>query len=332
MNCAKCGSPLAPGAVQCPMCGEPVSGYGYPQGYAQQPQGGMCYPQQPQAAPGYQQQQPYPPAYPGYNVGYSPYQQGQSMPGYQQPYIYGQTPPREKGSFLTALSDLPHAFVQSFRQPGDLLRSLVEKRDRLSAPIVSAIVLLLTFLGGMVIVRSFVGLLFALLSALGASLAGDSASLNQGITYITGRIAPAVGGIAALCQLLSIFLTALVFMVYLCLVRKVVFSWELAFGLITVTTLPTAAFALLAMLLSLLSPYLALLAIFCGMAVSYVQACGVLSPVTGLSDSQLLPAKITLVCIALTLNLAAAMVVGGLLMGRVAQTVTTLLYSVGSLL
>ena len=51
-----------------------------------------------------------------------------------------------------------------------------------------------------------------------------------------------------------------------------------------------------------------------------------------MSDSQLLPAKITLVCIALTLNLAAAMVVGGLLMGRVAQTVTTLLYSVGSLL
>lgn len=312
MNCPNCGSLLPPGAAQCPVCGfqqRPV----YPQ-YQQQPQ--QAYPPQ-----GYQ-------SYPTY----TPYQQGQTMPGYQQPYIYGQTPPREKSSFLTALSELPQAFLRSFAHPAQLLRSMMEKHDLLSAPIVAFIVLLLAFLGGMVIIRSFVGLLFGILTGLGANLAGDSAAMNQGITYITGRIAPAVGGIAALCQLMGMAIPTLVFLTYLCLIRKVLFSWELALGMLTVSTLPTVAFALLAMLLSLLSPWPALLAILCGMAVSYVQLCGMLAPVVSCTDEQLLPAKMGLVCASLVLTLLADMVVGGLLMGRVLETVLALLYSVGSLL
>ncbi len=334
MNCAKCGSPLAPGAVQCPMCGEPAGGY-------QQPAQPGVYGQQPvypnysaPVAGGYQPQQPQ--GFGGYSAGvyqtYTPYQQGQTMPGYQQPYIYGQTPPREKSSFLTTLSGLPHAFLESFSRPGDLLRGMMEKHDLLSAPMVAALVLLLAFLGGMVIIRSFVGLLFTVLTSLGANLAGDSASMNQGITYITGRIAPSVGGIAALCQLMGMLIPTMVFLVYLCVIRKVVFSWDLAFGMLTVSTLPTAAFALLAMALSLLSPWLAGLAILCGMAVSYIQLCGMLSPITSRPDGQLLPAKMALVSFSLGLNLLADVVVGGLLMGRVVQTVITLLYSVGSLL
>ena len=57
-----------------------------------------------------------------------------------------------------------------------------------------------------------------------------------------------------------------------------------------------------------------------------------LSPITSRPDGQLLPAKMALVSFSLGLNLLADVVVGGLLMGRVVQTVITLLYSVGSLL
>lgn len=306
MNCPNCGSPLPMGAAQCPACG-----------FQQQP----VYPQYQQ---GYPQQQAYPT--------YMPYQQGHTMPGYQQPYIYGQTPPRENSSFTAALSELPQAFLRSFAHPAQLLRSMMEKHDLLSAPIVAFIVLLLSFLGGMVIIRSFVGLLFSILTGLGANLAGDSAAMNQGITYITGRIAPAVGGIAVLCQLMNMLIPTLVFLGYLCLIRKVLFSWELAMGMLTVTTLPTVGFALLAMLLSLLSPWPALLAMLCGMAISYVQLCGMLSPVTSCADEKLMPAKMGLVALSFLLTLLADMVVGGLLMGRVVQTVLALLYSVGSLL
>ena len=125
---------------------------------------------------------------------------------------------------------------------------------------------------------------------------------------------------------------ALVFLVYLCGVAKVHFSWELLLGFVGVTTLPTAAVSLLAMVLSLVSPWLALLAALCGMAVSYTQACGLLSAVTGRPDAQLLPVKMLLVALALALTLIVGGLVGGLLMRGVTQRVMVLLNSVGSLI
>ena len=153
--------------------------------------------------------------------------------------------------------------------------------------------------------------------------------MNQGVSYIAGRIAPSVGGAAVLCQLIGMAVPALVFLVYLCGVAKVHFSWELLLGFVTVTTLPTVAVSLLAMILSLLSPWLALL---CGMAVSYTQACGLLSAVTGRPDTQLLPVKMLLVALALALTLIVGGTVGGLLMRGVMQRVMVLLNSVGSLI
>ena len=174
--------------------------------------------------------------------------------------------------------------------------------------IVAVLTLLLTFLCGMVVMRSFVGVLLSAISTLtGVSLASDAASMNQGISYIAGRIAPSVGGAAVLCQLIGMAVPALVFLVYLCGVAKVHFSWELLLGFVGVTTLPTAAVALLAMVLSLLSPWLALLVALCGMAVSYTQACGLLSAVTGRPDAQLLPVKMLLVALALALTIPAAL-------------------------
>lgn len=364
MNCPKCGTLIPQGAAFCPVCNEPVSAYvqpGYMPGYAQgmpqgYPQPGPGAPMQPPAGgaqtmpppvSGAQgmppsaaqqpymgaQQQPYPQQQSLYRQSYAQYQQGTYPPGFQQPYSYGQPTTRDANPLLTALSALPRTFLDSFSQPQEVLRGMLEKKDRLTGPIVAALTLLLTFLCGMVVMRSFVGVLLSAISTLtGVSLASDAASMNQGVSYIAGRIAPSVGGAAVLCQLIGMAVPALVFLVYLCGVAKVHFSWELLLGFVGVTTLPTAAVALLAMVLSLLSPWLALLAALCGMAVSYTQACGLLSAVTGRPDAQLLPVKMLLVALALALTLIVGGLVGGLLMRGVTQRVMVLLNSVGSLI
>ena len=330
MNCPKCGTLIPQGAAFCPVCNEPVSAYvqpGYMPGYAQgmpqgYPQPGPGAPMQPPAGgaqtmpppvsgaqgmppsaaqqPYMGAQQPYPQQQSLYRQSYAQYQQGTYPPGFQQPYSYGQPTTRDANPLLTALSALPRTFLDSFSQPQEVLRGMLEKKDRLTGPIVAALTLLLTFLCGMVVMRSFVGVLLSAISTLtGVSLASDAASMNQGVSYIAGRIAPSVGGAAVLCQLIGMAVPALVFLVYLCGVAKVHFSWELA---------------------------------LCGMAVSYTQACGLLSAVTGRPDAQLLPVKMLLVALALALTLIVGGLVGGLLMRGVTQRVMVLLNSVGSLI
>lgn len=261
MNCPKCGTPIPQGAAFCPVCNEPLSAYvqpGYMPGYAQgMPQGypppgpgvgvqppmsgaqGMQPPPAAQQPYMGAQQQPYPQQQNLYRQSYAQYQQGTYPPGFQQPYSYGQPAAREANPLLTALSALPRTFLDSFTRPQEVLRGMLEKRDLLTGPIVAGLTLLLTFLCGMVVMRSFVGVLLSAISALtGVSLASDAASMNQGISYIAGRIAPSVGGAAVLCQLIGMAVPALVFLVYLCGVAKVHFSWELLLGFVAVTTLP----------------------------------------------------------------------------------------------
>jgi len=296
MNCAACGQPIPQGAAACPACHTPVQQAVYQQSYAQ-------------------------------------YQQGSYPPGYQQPYTYGQQPMHEENGFLTILADLPRAFVNSFTRPGDVLRQMVERRDLYSCPVTSAVVLLLSFLGGMVVMRGFVGVLFSMISALsGVSMAASEAAMNQGISYIAGRVAPSVGGIAALCQLISMIVPTIVFIVYICVICKVMFSWELALGFLAVTSLPTVAVALLAMASSLLSPWIALILMACGTAISYTQACGMLALITGRSEQALMRGK--LICTGLSLAIALALcgVAGGLLMGGVVQRIIVLFTNVGSLI
>lgn len=294
MNCAACGQPIPQGAAVCPLCQTPVQQPVYQQSYVQ-------------------------------------YQPGSYPAGYQQPYPYSQPP--EKESFLTVISDLPRAFLGSFTRPGEVLRQMVERRDLYSCPVTAAVVLLLSFLGGMVVMRGFVGVLFSLISALsGVQLAASDASMNQGISYIAGRVAPSVGGIAALCQLISMLVPTIVFMVYICVICKVMFSWELALGFLTVTSLPTVAAALLAMASSLITPWLALIFAVCGTAVGYTQACGMLSLITGRSEQQLMQGKWICTCVSLAAALALCGVAGGLLMGGVVQRIVVLFANVGSLI
>lgn len=295
MNCAACGRPLPNGAAVCPYCGQPVSQNTYQQSYAQ-------------------------------------YQPGQYPAGYQQPYAYGQQPSRENG-LMTSLAELPRAFLNSFTRPGEVLRAMVERRDLATCPVVTALVLTLCFLAGMVIMRSFLGLLVQVIAAFaGVTLAQTDASMNQGVSYIAGRVGPAVGGVAALCQLISMIVPTLAFILYICLICKVTFSWELMLGFWAVTAMPTVAVALAAMALSLLSPWLALLPILCGTAVSYVQMSGMLSLITGRPDEQLVRARVVLTALSLALTLLLCGLIGGWLMSGVLRRVMILLSNVGSLI
>lgn len=263
--------------------------------------------------------------------GYTPYTS--YPPGYQQPYAYGQQPLRERRGFFTALTELPRAFLDSFTRPGEVLRSLVEKGDLISAPVVAALTLLCAFLAGMVLMRGFVGVLFGAVSRLtGVSMAGTSASMNQGISYIVGRVGPTVGGIAALCQAICMLVPTVVFMVYICAVCRITFSWGLALNFLTVLSLSTPLAAVLAMALSLLSPWLALLPITCAGAVSYAQAAGMLSLITGRDEARLFGARVVCVTGSIALTLLLCGLTGGWLMNGVMNRVLLLLGSVGSLI
>lgn len=300
MNCARCGTQLQPGTSVCPACGEPVNAW---------PQQGV------------------------YQQSYVQYQQGQYPQGYQTPYTYGSRQPHDDGGFLGALSDLPRAFADSFSRPAEVMRGLVERRDRFSWLIVSALVLVLAFLCGMVLMRGVLGMMLRAISVLSNTpLASTDASMSQGVSYIAGRVGPMAGGIAALCQLIAMVMPAAVFMFYICVVCRVAFSWNLLTSFLTVVSLNTVAFSLLAMAGSLLTPWLAVAVILCGMAVSYVQAVSMLSPITARPEPQLMVGKLVCVLVSLALTLAVCGIAGGLMMKGVMNRVLILLNNVGSLI
>lgn len=297
MNCAACGNPIPQDAQACPYCGLPMK-------------------QQPVNV---------------YQQSYAQYQTGGVPAGYQQPYGYAHA--SQRPGLLASLSELPRAFLSSFSRPGEVLYGMVERRDLLSGPVMLALVLALTFLAGMVIMRGFVGVLFEAVSVLtGVSMAGSAASMNQGISYIAGRVAPAAGGIAALCQLISMAVPVLVFMLYICVICKVTFSWELALGFLAVTSLNTVAASLLAMALSLISPWLALLPVLCGMVVSYTKACGMLGLIIARPEGELMPAKLVCTVVSVLVTMLLCGGVGGWLMSGVMRRILVLLSSVGSLI
>lgn len=268
-----------------------------------------------------------------YQQSYVQYQQGSYQTGYSSGYGYGQPAQHDEGGLLGALSDLPHAFLESFTHPGDVMRTLVERRDRFSWIIVAALCLLLSFLCGMVLMRGFLSMLLRAISALsGTPLASTDASMSQGVSYIAGRVAPMAGGIAALCQLISMLVPAAVFMVYICGVCRVAFSWELVTSFVAVVSLNTVAVSVLAMAGSLLTPWLAIGLILCGMAISYVQATGMLGMITARPEQQMMLGKLLCVTISLALTLLLCGSVGGLLMGGIVNRVMILLNNVGALI
>ena len=130
----------------------------------------------------------------------------------------------------------------------------------------------------------------------------------------------------------SLLVPTIVFMVYICVVCKVMFSWELALGFVAVTSLPTVAAALLTMAASLISPWISVLLMICAAAISYTQACGMLGYITGRDEQQLVAGKLLCTCLSLVVTLVLCGVIGKLLMGGVVQRMIVLFANVGSLI
>ena len=351
MNCPKCGAVLPQGAQVCPICNEPAFGYyQQPQGAAYPPYN-QPYPQaQPGQAPAQPVQPTYPqpaqapqqPAQPTYPQGYQQ-PQGYNYPqGYQQPQGYGYPqqpyptyaqPPKPRGAFVNALTYLPRVVTGAFRDPGNILQGLMERDDFYTGAVIAGLSLLLTFLSAMVVTRGVIALLFSGISAVtGAALAGDAASMSQGVSYIAGKVAPSVGGNAVLCQLFAMLIPAGVSMVYLCAVRKLRFTWSLLSGFVAITTLPTVAVSLLSMLLSLITPLLALACVVVGQLVSSVLLCALLARATGKPDAELVRVKILVLGISALLTFIFVALVGGSLLGTTFTRISSMFGSMGSLL
>ena len=340
MNCPRCGSVVAQGTPFCPVCNEPLAsayqmpqqgyGVGY-QGMPQQPTGGY-----PPINQGYQseQQQGYPQQsyQPPYQPSYPPYEQATYPPGYQQPYVYGEQQ-RAQSALMSVLGELPHAFVNSFRAPAEALRAMLERNDTIAFPLVAGVSLLLCFLCGMSISRGFVETVFSLVSSLtGVSLASSASSMSQGVNYVAGRIAPSVGGVLVLCQLLAVLIPGLVVTVYLTVFCRQRFSWPAFLGMMTVPTYPTVVVTLAVMLASLVAPWLGLVCVLCGMCFNYIQWSALLSFLTGRSDAQLFSSKAVLFCVSLLLTLLSVVLVGGSLTNVIFQNILGLLSNVEALL
>lgn len=355
MNCPSCGTLLPQGTQRCPACGTMLAGQpeypgyppqtgGYPQGFdptfrqGGYPQGG--YPQPGYGQGGYPQgydSNPYGSS--GYPLqpGFDPTASGQNYGGYPQ----GFQPPvgrfgagaRDRGALPEALANLPHVVRGLFLDPGETLHTMMERGDVYTGGVMAALSLILTFFAAMIMTRSTVATVFGGLSGLlGTPLAGDAASMNQGINFIAGKIAASLGGIAMLCQLLALAISAAVAMVYLCVVRKVRFSFLLASGFVALTTLPSIAAAVGCMLLGLLSPYLGLLSVLVGMVASDVFICLLISHITGVPEQRSAVVKIAVVCIAEGIKIVLIQLVGGALLGSALQTVSSLVGTMGSLL
>jgi hypothetical protein len=156
--------------------------------------------------------------------------------------------------------------------------------------------------------------------------------MSQGVSYIAGKIAAPIGGIAALCQLFALVLPAAVVLTYLCAIRQVRFSYLLASNVVAVTTLPSIAAALLCMVFSLLSPVLGVLMLALGEVASYVLVCLLIAHITGLAEQHSALVKLAVVCISIVVKMLFIQLVGGSLMASVMRTLTALMSTMGSLL
>ena len=325
--------PQQPAAPQNSGFGQPV---GQQPGY-DQPYTNQSYPQQPVPQnPGFGQpvgQQP------GYDQTYanqsypqqSPVQQPPTKQPTAQDYAYQGQRVQTANPVTELLSELPQVFRTCFTDPGDMLRTLVNRGDVITGPIVLAVTLVLVFLGGMAAVRGVVSIIFRLITSLtGISLANSTSALRQGINYVAGQIAPAVGGIAVLCQLIAILVPVAVILIYLYLAHHLPINWVMALEMATVATTPTIPIALLGMLASMISPALAVFAMVLGMVVAYLQLGHMLDTILGGTDVQQLKAKMICFPIAVLLTLALVFLLGGNLSGNVFVHMISLLRNMGT--
>lgn len=341
MTCTHCGNMIPPGAAQCPICGaQPDSPQAqedfrfhqqYPKSNDQQnmPPNGSEYGYSAEE-PRDRQKQYATPAFHTYRK-----QMFTGFPQNQQTKYQGQT--RDSfnpgGAFLRALSDLPQVVRSAFSNPTGALQGMIHRGDRYTGVMMVLLSLVFAFLAGMILAKGMLGSLFSVMSGLtGLQLADSAASLNQGVSYLAGKVAVPVGGIAAVCQLIAALIPAAVTMAYLSLLRQVRFSFLLLSGFTAVITLPNLLALVLAAVCSLISPYLSLLMLFFGQVVSYVLLCTMAVKIANPESSRTVPVQAALVCLSEFTKIILIAVIGGAMMNGVVRTLAGLTNSVSGLL
>ena len=342
MRCTHCGSIIPPGVQRCPICG--------------------AYPDNTQAQEDYRSYQQYPK---------TNYQQGVPPDGREYGYMAGNpvnqpkqyaTPafhtyrkqvftgftqnqqtafrgqPRSgfhsgSGGFAKALGELPQVIRGAFINPAGTLQGMIRREDRVTGAALVLLSLLFAFLAGMILVRGALGSLISMASGITSlQLADSTASLNQGINYLAGKVAVPIGGVAAVCQLIATIMPPIVTMVYLSAMRQVRFSFLLLSGMTAITVIPNLAALVLASACSLITPYLALLMLLFGQVVSYVLLCTMAARLANLEPERKVLVLSSLICLSELTKIALIAAIGGTLMSGVVRTLTSLTNSMGGLL
>jgi hypothetical protein len=339
MKCIKCGIILPPDAAQCPICGEKVNGAHEDPRFRQ---------------PFHRtdEQQNTPPMDSGYGFSANDAQNRQNkyatpafhtyrkqmfsnFPQNQQANYQGQ--PRDSYSpgsaFVRALSDLPQVVRSAFADPMGTLQGMIRRDDRFTGGLMVGLSLIFAFFAGMILTKGALGTLLTAMSGLtGLQLADSAASLNQGVSYLAGKVALPVGGIAAVCQLIAALVPVVVTMAYLSLLRQMRFSFLLASGFTAMIMLPNVLALLLASVFSLITPYLSLLSLFFGQVVSYVLLCTMAVQLANPEGTRTVPVQALLVCLSELMKIILIAVIGGAMMGGVIRTLAGLTSSVSGLL
>ena len=159
MNCPNCGAAVAPGTMYCPICNAGLgNSYAQQQQWAQhtqsyQPVYQQGYQNDFASQQNWQQHTMQTPVVNGYTgrmqpvqqQGYQQYAQqgyqGYPQQGYAQNYGYQQQMPAQPKPLMTFLTELPRTFGGCFTRPGEVLRTMVERGDLITSPIVIGVVL-----------------------------------------------------------------------------------------------------------------------------------------------------------------------------------------------
>ena len=237
------------------------------------------------------------------------------------------------GAFSNTLSDLPQIARGAFTSPTATIQGMIRREDRFTGVLLLALSAIFAFLAGMILVKGALGAVFAVAGGVtGLQLADSAASLNQGVAYLAGKINVSIGGIAAVCQLIAASVPVAVTALYLCLVRKVRFSFPLLNGLTAVAVLPGLAALVLASVLSLISPYLSAFTLLCGQAAGYVMLCSVATQLIAVKPQRAVLTQTALVCVSELLKIVLIALIGGALLSGVLHTLSGLTNSMGGLL
>ncbi len=330
MRCIVCGNMLPPDAKQCPFCGTHTEG-------AQEP---PTFPQgNPPADGGYgfaasdaqnKQNRYATPAFHTYRkqmfTGFPQSQQTNYQPQPRDGHSTG-------GAFMRALGDLPMVIRTAFTDPMGTLQGMVRRDDKFSGGIMVVLSLILAFLAGIILTNGLLGMLFSAMGGLtGLQLADSAASLNQGVTYMAGKVSISIGGVAAVCQLIAALIPVAITMAYLGVFRKLKLSFVLASGLTAIVMLPNVVALLLAAVLGLLTPYLAILVLLFGVICGYVLLSAMTLRLAEADPAASVPAQAGLICLSELVKLILIAVVGGVMMNSVIQTLAGLTSSVSGLL